>query len=526
MSITPGSHRPRLRGLPVGWLLSGVSGLILLSPVGALLVMQIYQTHLVRQTETGLITQSVVVAELYRDRWLEEMGAQGATIDDILPPSAKDVMFAPVEPTMDLGGGLLPPLEDPRRWAGDTSGPSWRAGRAISPLLVRTRVYNLTSVRVLGPDGCVVAASGTWMGACVDDLPEIAQALAGRYTSVARERVSDSPAPPMESISRRGDIRVFTALPIFHRKDVIGVVWMSRTSMAPLKAAYLYRRPLLLGLVGVLLLTAFLSLVFARSITRPLRQITLAAESIARGGAPDRLAWDGFAPAEVHMLGDALFTMTRQLSDRAEYISEFAANVSHELKSPITAIRGAAELLREGVKDMAPSQRERFLANIEADASRMERLVNRLMELARIQSAPAAAQEVDIEDALGRVADGHDGRVTVIIDDCPRTISINPDHLESAVRNLLDNALRHSGDSPVVISARREGGMVAIEVTDRGSGIDAKNLERIFDRFFTTERDRGGTGLGLAIVKAVALTRGGDVTVRTGPEGTTFTLTV
>ena len=94
------------------------------------------------------------------------------------------------------------------------------------------------------------------------------------------------------------------------------------------------------------------------------------------------------------------------------------------------------------------------------------------------------------------------------------------------MRNLLDNAVRHGGGQPVDLRAASSDGRVVIQVRDRGQGISDGNRRRIFERFFTTERDRGGTGLGLAIVKAVAETRNGSVTFETGPTGTLFTLTV
>ena len=94
------------------------------------------------------------------------------------------------------------------------------------------------------------------------------------------------------------------------------------------------------------------------------------------------------------------------------------------------------------------------------------------------------------------------------------------------MRNLFDNAVRHGAGEPVDLTVRSAGDKMAVSVRDRGPGISDGNRARIFNRFFTTERDNGGTGLGLAIVRAVAETRGGDVTFETAADGTTFTLTV
>src|SRR4030095_2779284 len=211
---------------------------------------------------------------------------------------------------------------------------------------------------------------------------------------------------------------------------------------------------------------------------------------------------------------------------RAQYAADFAATASHELKTPITGIRGAVELLRDAWQDMPPAQRERFLANVDLDAARMQRVVTRLLELARIQNAAEATEIVPLQPFLSQIAERYDGRVVLDTQAAPAAMAINPDHLEVAVRNLLDNAVRHGGDQPVDLRAASADGRVVIQVRDRGRGISDGNRRRIFERFFTTERDRGGTGLGLAIVKAVAETPNGSVTFDTGPTGTIFTLTV
>jgi signal transduction histidine kinase len=265
---------------------------------------------------------------------------------------------------------------------------------------------------------------------------------------------------------------------------------------------------------------------FSRVISRPVRAITAMAETVAQGDPPQPFARRGLIPKEVHSLSAALDRMTAQLTARAQYAADFAATASHELKTPITAIRGAVELLRDAWNDMPAAQRERFLANVDADAARMQRVVTRLLELARIQNAAEATETVALRPFLSHLAERYDGRVVLDTGAAPASVAINPDHLEVAVRNLLDNAVRHGNGHPVDLRAASANGRVVIEVRDHGAGISDGNRRRVFERFFTTERDRGGTGLGLAIVKAVAETRNGSVTFDTGPDGTTFRLTV
>jgi CheY-like chemotaxis protein len=122
-----------------------------------------------------------------------------------------------------------------------------------------------------------------------------------------------------------------------------------------------------------------ISLVFARAIARPMHSITLKAEAIARGEPATDFVPRGFTPKEVQTLSQALDVMTRKLRAQAEYVSDFATTVSHELKTPIAAIRGAAELLLDWDR-MDADQRTRFLRNIDQDAERMQRLVTRLLE--------------------------------------------------------------------------------------------------------------------------------------------------
>ncbi len=521
----PAATSPR-RGASVRWLLLGVNSLVLLVPIVAFLSLRLYQSQLVRQTETKLIAESVLIGEAYRGLLMEELGIPEDRIPRIRPDHATDEFYAPINPVLGDDYEILPRVPEPVDYSARSAGPAWRAGSKMKSMLDRAKIFNLTSARVLDAEGCVVASTGTWLGACLADLTEIRGALAGRYSAVTRERLSDEPKPDFASISRRGDVRVFTATPVFSDGKVLGAVWMSRTAMDPIKAAWLSRRPLLIALGVSVLLTVLVSLFLSRRITKPLRHITAAATSIARGERTFSLAPGGTVPAEIQDLGASIKTMAAQLSDRADYIADFAANVSHELKSPITSIQGAAELMREEASGMPAAQREKFLKNIQADAARMERLVVRLLELARIQSAPESSDELQIRPFLERITAGYGDRVVLDTSAAPEHVVINADHLESAVRNLLDNAARHVGEEKIELTARSEANRLSISVRDHGPGISQANQKKIFDRFFTTERDAGGTGLGLAIVQAVAQTRGGQVTFTTGPQGTTFTLVV
>lgn len=513
------------RGASIRRLLLGVGLFALMVPMLAVMYFQMYDAHLVETTERALIAESALIAEAWREALWRAEGVEPARAPRIQGPHAVDDFF-PYEPRANPRGGVLPPEPKPVRSTTHQGEPAWLAGRAVEPLLNRAKLVNLSAVRLLDAEGCVVATTGSQLGDCLDHLPEVRAALDGRYAAVLRERISDERPPALDGISRRGWMRLFTAMPVFADGRVVGVVRMSRTSIDTLEALWPQRRVLAWAVLGCLALTAAVTLFFSRAIVRPVREITAAATAIARGEPRRPLPERGVVPAEVHDLGAALDEMTRQLRERAAYVAEFASNVSHELKTPLTSVRGAAELLREDWREMEDGQRERFLVNIDAAAERMERLVTGLLRLARIDHERAASSEtVTLASFLRTLRERYGERVHLTVTPgAPETVDIPPAHLESALCNLLENALRHGGAAPVTVTVRAEGGRLAIDVQDRGPGISEKNRQRVFDRFFTTERDRGGTGLGLPIARAIARGRGGDVTFDTGPEGTTFHL--
>jgi len=216
---------------------------------------------------------------------------------------------------------------------------------------------------------------------------------------------------------------------------------------------------------------------------------------------------------------------------------DFVANVSHELKTPITAIIGSAETLLDNISDNAEDQR-RFLKMIARHANRLNILVEDLLALTRLESESAGG---DIKKSPVNIAKVIDGAVQACHEkitakkikmeiSCGSDLiaNINSFQLEQAIINLIDNAVKYSEpESDVTIEVTRSESEIIIAVKDHGSGIDARHLPRIFERFYRVDKARsrevGGTGLGLAIVKHVALAHGGQVSVDSIPgKGSTF----
>jgi two-component system sensor histidine kinase ChvG len=219
--------------------------------------------------------------------------------------------------------------------------------------------------------------------------------------------------------------------------------------------------------------------------------------------------------------------MARRLDARAAETAALAADISHEFKSPLTSLRGAAELLLEGA-GADPAARGRFLANMLADTQRLDRLVTRLLELSRLEADGAPLVELDAGDVVREAVEASAGRARVAWRPPAEEVPLRGRRaaLVAAVRNLVDNAQAHAAPDTAV-EVRLDpapDAHLAISVTNQGPPIPPATLERMWDRFFTTRADRGGTGLGLPIVAAAARAHGGRVTCSSTPEGTTFRL--
>lgn len=346
---------------------------------------------------------------------------------------------------------------------------------------------------------------------------EVKAALAGNKATYTRVR------------ERKPGVFLFLAEPI-RFGGIWGCVYLARSTQPVLFELYRIRAGLIRVLAVALFGTGLVSILLALSISRPLGRLSRAATRIAAGERDVVVPIGG--GGEIRDLGEAFAAMKERLDARMRYISDFAADVAHEFKSPLTSIRGAAELLGEGALD-DPEARSRFLRNIELDVERLDRLVSRLLELSRIEASGEAMRPCHIENLAVRAverASSPDQPVELkyLAEKC--ILTCRAMDVETALGNLLDNAVRFSPPGETVtltIEGGPESGVMRFVVRDRGPGIPAAILPRIFDRFFTTDADRDGTGLGLAIVKSVAETHGGKVFVESKPgEGATFTMEV
>jgi two-component system sensor histidine kinase ResE len=232
--------------------------------------------------------------------------------------------------------------------------------------------------------------------------------------------------------------------------------------------------------------------------------------------------------------------MATQVSAARQAQRNLVANVSHDLKTPLTAIRGWSQALLDGTATN-PEQRQRAAAVIHEEVGRMERLVGQLLDLARIESGQLVLNRQPVElpellDGLYRslVLHAEERQITLTRDlQVVPPVSGDPDRLAQIVTNLLDNALTHTPAGGRVHLSLRPHGPEAVEIAvqDTGMGIPAAELERIFDRFYQVDKSRArldeqsGSGLGLAIVKELVEAHGGQIVARSQVgQGTIFTV--
>ncbi|MCB9677434.1 MAG: histidine kinase [Alphaproteobacteria bacterium] len=393
----------------------------------------------------------------------------------------------------------------------------------LSEHLRQAKAETLSGYRVVDAQGRVVATSGTGesLGDSLASDVEVRQALAGRAAVKIRPREAVRNVP-LGGQSRRADVRVFVAYPIEVHGEVLGAVVVSRTPREELQALYqMAPSGLLVGAVFALLVTAMFAWFSADILSRSLRSLAIGSRRIAEGhfdGLEQLAAPKGSHLREVGEASRNVEAMAVRLRDRLAYIGEFASNVSHEFKTPLSTLKGTLELLGDD-PDMDPAQRQRFLTNASESVDRLERMVTGLLSLARAEEG-GSAEPIELDGLVRAVA----ARFDAPVEGRAGRVSGDPAQLETVLVNLLQNARVHGGAARVEAFVAE--GATGFAVIDDGPGISASNLDKVFDRFFTTNRGGGSSGLGLALVRAIAFTHGGDVAVRSRPGETVFTVTL
>lgn len=351
---------------------------------------------------------------------------------------------------------------------------------------------------------------------------DVHRTLRGGYGARSTRQDPDKPSTSIMHV----------AAPIHADGRIIGVLTVSKPSRSiDLFVQAATPKIAIGGLVAALVVTA-LGMLASFLVTRPINRLTDYARAV-RDGRSEPLPPLG--RSEIGEMGQAFEEMREALEGR-KYVEQYVHTLTHELKSPLSSVRGAAELLQE---DMPADRRAAFLANIRSEADRMQNLVDRMLDLTALESRRALrtqeSERVDLA-ALAREAlksmEGALARKGISVEiDLEEGLATRgePFLLRQAFLNLLDNAAAFSPPGGALrVEGRREAGKgnqagtVTLVVLDRGPGIPDFATERVFEKFYSLQRPdtgRKSSGLGLSIVLAITRLHGGEIRLANRPEG-------
>ena len=343
---------------------------------------------------------------------------------------------------------------------------------------------------------------------------DVKRTLEGRYG--ARTSLAD----PEDRFSSA----LHVAAPLYRQEQIAGVLTLVEPTASIEQFLHLARPALIQAALLSLVFAALLSLAVSYGLTRPIHRLARYADAIREGRRP---AFPRLGRTEIADLGQSLRRMQEALEGR-RYAEEYVQTLTHEIKSPLSAIRGAAELLQENVP---PAQQARFIANIRGEAERIARIIERMLELATLENRREKPEmaPVDLAALARTTAEGFEAQVA---DKGLRFEMELPDQLvvhgnafllHQALTNLVQNAIDFSPRGGTVkLAARADRATATTTVADQGPGVPAYAQGRIFERFYSLARPDGGrksTGLGLNLVAEAARAHGGSVRLVNRPEG-------
>jgi len=496
--------------------------LLVFLPVSGLFYLDLYERELLTQQEKGMVQQGRLLAAALGGR--ETLTAEDATALlgrlEARTESRLRIYGAKGEPLADSSRATSSPLPAvDRRYSADPGEEAARASPERRNPIYRlgAALFRFTEPLFAGRN----SGAGSRGGPQKSGLPTaLAAALSGRYgggveRSPGQRSLTLHSAIPVRGVGGSG--------------EVIGAVIVTQSTVRVLRSLYAVRLrifEILLASTGAAIL---ISILLSTTISRPLARLSAQAADLVDRRGRLRGRFRGLKRRdEIGELARALEALTARLEGHLGFIESFAADVAHEFKNPLAAIRNAIELL-DGEGNAEEHRRLSDLAL--AEISRLERLLGSVGEItaidARLEAEPT--ERVPLRDLVTRLVEGFKlrhptFRFELDVPEEKLWTRANPDRLAQAFENLLDNAASFSPpEGRIALRLRSTETQVGVEISDQGPGIPAADRERVFERFFTS-RPEGRTtsshaGLGLAIVRAIVEGYGGSVRAAEGRLG-------
>ncbi|MBT3376182.1 MAG: two-component system sensor histidine kinase CreC [Lentisphaerae bacterium] len=313
------------------------------------------------------------------------------------------------------------------------------------------------------------------------------------------------------------------ASPILHDGEILGVLTVYKSVGAATLFIEDARRTIVLAGIAACFIGIGLAILVSYWITRPIRRLTDYAESVRDG---ERALLPRLGRTDLGNLAEAFEEMRDALEGR-QYVEHYVQALTHEMKSPVAAIRGAAEILED---DLPADKRRKFLSNIHHETDRIQELVDRLLGLAAVETRKSLDSVCDVD--LGQLASEVADSLSAVATAAQVTLRCEPEHgaiveaeyvlLRQALANLVENAIEFcSQGGHVTVSVAKAEGESAVTVEDDGAGIPDYALSQVFERFYSLQRPRSGrksTGIGLTFAREVVELHGGTVTIGNRPQ--------
>ncbi len=500
-----------------GLLIAVVVGFLVFLPIGALVAARVTSNQLARDTEASLHSQAAIYAALYAEAFTATENAPdfGSTVPHDFRERNK-LDFHPIPPNLEISSDtILPPRPDPQ----ENTAPIHPAHNAVTDVMssIAATAKKTTLVGVVATDhlGQIIARSGE-NGGSLMHVDEVAKALKGEIVTVARWRVEEYRNHSIRSLSRDTKFRIFVVHPVIVDDRVVGTVYLSRTPSNLNKYLFQQRNTFGWLFAAVALSALLMGLFLWRFLTRPLSALSEQAADIAHGTERDRLP--NYGVSEIASLGQSIMDMGASLRKQSAALETYTKHATHELKSPVTSIMAAAELLENPeVKD---TRRLTLAAAIKSDAARMDQLLQRMREMVRAQNA-FTSPPVSLSKIVVPLNRAFPTLTLTTMGDLEINLPLPEDAIKICLLHILENAVEHKASQVTLTYAAAT---QALTVSDNGEGLSVSNAQKATEAFFTTKRDQGGTGLGLAICAEIMGQFNGTLDISNHDQGALVSL--
>lgn len=473
----------------IAMVVAGVCITLVWVPLIALLAVRLTSNQFVRETEQSLIQQSAIYAALYADAYSAE---PGDVIGTALSEEQKAHWGAGLHPARATLNVRTDDVLPPRPEGTAVAAPLALRYAAISEKLTRiardAQKTTLSGVVFLTNDGRSLNDADAHSHA---EVQEVQVALDGDIGRALRTRGDSYQMHPLASISRDTGFRVFVAYPVIVEGHVVGAIYLSRTPLNLGKFVYEERAAFMAILAVMAFAAGMIGWVLVRLISRPVIGLRNEARAVADGIQDHAASLPHYGFRELATLGESVGQMASTLTKRSQEITTYTDHVTHELKSPVTAIIGAAELLQ--TSGLGQGDRDKLLKNVADEGQRMSALLDSLREMARVKTM-TGGDPGRLHAMIPTVA----GLRIHVDANADTVLPLTAEHGRMILLHMAQNARAHHA---TMLWVSWDNG--SLSLIDDGVGVDAADAARLTEPFFTTRRDSGGTGMGLAICQAI-----------------------